>query len=211
MSVGARLFAFAYDRLMRGSEQAGLAERRRKLLAGASGRVLEIGAGTGLNLLHYGDGIEALTLAEPEEPMARRLERRLREQTREAEIVRASAEALPFEDDAFDTAVSTLVLCTVDDQDRALRELRRVLRPGGKLLFLEHVRAEDAGLAKWQDRLNRFNAFIGQGCNCNRDTVSAIKAAGFAITSLERDTFPKAPPLVRPLVAGTAIPDALPA
>ena len=136
--------------------------------------------------------------------MAKRLERRAREQSRPVKIVHAAAEELPFPDDQFDVAVSTLVLCTVDDQARALAELRRVLKPGGELRFIEHVRADRPRLARWQDRLNGFNKVMGQGCNCNRSTVEAIRAAGFTITKLEHGSLAKAPPLVRPLVAGTA-------
>ena len=111
---------------------------------------------------------------------------------------------LPFADAQFDTVVSTLVLCTVSDQARALRELRRVLKPGGRLLFIEHVRSEEPRLASWQDRLNGLNRVVAHGCNCNRSTLDTIRAAGFTITSLERDQLHKAPPFVRPLVVGTA-------
>ena len=92
--------------------------------------------------------------------MLRRLEQRVREQAPKAKVVRAPAEQLPFEDDTFDVAVSTLVLCGVDDQARALGELRRVLRPGGRLIFIEHVRSDKPGLARWQDRLNGLNKFV---------------------------------------------------
>ena len=136
--------------------------------------------------------------------MLHRLERRLRERSPAATLLRAPAEDLPFEDDSFDVVVSTLVLCTVDDQPRAVRELRRVLKPGGRLLFLEHVRADDERLARWQDRLNGLQTRIGHGCNCNRPTVQTITAAGFEITQLENDVLRKAPPIVRPLVVGIA-------
>src|SRR5690348_14006223 len=137
MSLYGRFFAATYDRLMAGTEKAGLRERRHDLLASASGRVLEIGAGTGANLDHYPDAVTELVLTEPEEPMARRLEAKAAESGRVVTVVRAPAESLPFPDDSFDTAVCTLVLCTVRDPERTLAELERVLKPGGTLLFLE--------------------------------------------------------------------------
>jgi ubiquinone/menaquinone biosynthesis C-methylase UbiE len=204
MSVGGRIFAACYDRLSAGAEKAGLRAHRESLLSQATGRVLEIGAGTGANLPLYGAQVDSLTVTEPAAPMAKRLERRAREQARPVEIVHAPAEELPFEDGRFDVAVSTLVLCTVADQARSLAELRRVLKPGGRLLFIEHVRSDEPRLSRWQDRLNGFNKVMGQGCNCNRSTVDAIRAAGFTITELEHSTLAKAPPFVRPLVVGAA-------
>ena len=204
MSLGGWLFACLYDRMTAGVEAAGLRAHRERLLASAEGRVLEIGAGTGANLTFYREGVETITLAEPEAPMARRLARRIREQPRAVELVQAPAEQLPLADAQFDTVVSTLVLCTVIDQARALRELRRVLKPGGRLLFIEHVRSDEPRLASWQDRLNGVNRVVAYGCNCNRSTLDAIRAAGFTITSLERHKMPKAPPFVRPLVIGMA-------
>jgi ubiquinone/menaquinone biosynthesis C-methylase UbiE len=203
MSLRSRFFALTYDRTIAKTEQAGLRALRQELLAGASGRVLEIGAGTGANLAFYRPGVESLTVTDPEPPMLRRLERRVREQASHAKVLRASAEDLPFEDDAFDTAVSTLVLCGVDDQPRALRELRRVLRPGGRLIFIEHVRSDEPKVARLQNRVNGFNRFVA-GCECNRPTLDSIKAAGFQVTQLERTELKKAPPFVRPLIAGTA-------
>ena len=140
--------------------------------------MLEIGGGTGANLPFY-EGIETLTLTEPDKPMMHRLERRLHERSPGVLLLRAPAEDLPFEDDSFDVAISTLVLCTVDDQPRALRELRRVLKPGGRLLFIEHVRADDQRLARWQDRLNGLQTRIGRGCNCNRPTIETITRRRF--------------------------------
>jgi len=204
MSIWGRIFAAGYDHLMAGPEKAGLRAHRRALISQAAGHVLEIGGGTGANLPFYGDGVETLTLTEPEPPMVRRLERRLRDSSRAGLLLRAPAEDLPFDDDSFDVAVSTLVLCTVDDQPRALRELRRVLKPGGRLLFIEHVRADEPRLGRWQDRLNGLQTRVGHGCNCNRPTVESIRRAGFEITELERDVLRKAPPLVRPLVVGVA-------
>ena len=206
MSFGGWLFASVYDRMTASVEAAGLRARRERLVSGARGRVLEIGAGTGANLPFYGAGVDAITAAEPEAPMARKLARRIREQGRGVEVVLAPAEQLPFADAQFDTVVSTLVLCTVKDLARALSELRRVLKPGGRLLFIEHIRSEEPRLAAWQDRLNRLNRIVAHGCNCNRATLDAIRAAGFTITSLERGTLAKAPPFVRPLAVGTAEP-----
>ena len=135
MGVRSTIFAATYDRMSRKGEEAGLRAMRESLLAGATGRVLEIGAGTGANLGLYGAGIEGLVMTEPEAAMIRRLQPKAQEDAPAAEIVQARAEALPFEDDSFDTVVSTLVLCGVDDQAQALREAHRVLRPGGRLLF----------------------------------------------------------------------------
>lgn len=203
MGLRSRIFAAGYDRFSAGSEKAGLADLRRRVLAGATGRVLELGGGTGANLPYYGAGVETLTITEPEPPMLRRLQRRVSEKGAEAELVQARAEHLPFEDGSFDTVVSTLVLCGVDDQSQALREARRVLEPGGKLVFIEHVRSEEPRLAGWQDRLNLLNRFVAC-CDCNRDTLAAIEAEGFEVAELERTELPKAPPVVRPLIVGTA-------
>ena len=204
MSVSGTIYAACYDRLTAGTERAGLSALRASLLARASGRVLEIGAGTGSNLRHYGDAVDSLVAAEPEPAMTRRLERKARELEVELEVVRTPAEVLPFADASFDVAVSTLVLCTVDDQLTTLAELRRVLVPGGRLLFLEHVRAGERRVARWQDRLNGVNRVIGAGCNCNRSTLETIRAAGFRIVEVEQDRLPKAPPILRPLVVGVA-------
>jgi ubiquinone/menaquinone biosynthesis C-methylase UbiE len=135
--------------------------------------------------------------------MLRRLERRVREQAPQTTVLRAPAEDLPFDDDAFDVAVSTLVLCGVGDQSRALRELHRVLRPGGRLIFIEHVRSDEPGLARWQDRLNGLNRFVAC-CNCNRNTLASIQAEGFEVASVEHTRLNKVPSFVSPLIAGTA-------
>jgi ubiquinone/menaquinone biosynthesis C-methylase UbiE len=203
MGLRSRIFAMTYDRQVAKVEQAGLGEMRQRLLSGASGRVLEVGGGTGANLGHYGPGVESLTVAEPYPPMLRRLQRRAGDKAPGATIVQAPAEELPFEDGSFDSVVSTLVLCGVDDQARALDELRRVLRPGGKLLFLEHVRADDPELAHRQDRLNFLNRFVAC-CDCNRATLAAIEARGFEVEEVEHAELPKVPSFVRPLIVGTA-------
>jgi ubiquinone/menaquinone biosynthesis C-methylase UbiE len=204
MSLRKKFFAATYDRMSRKSEDAGLRDMRHGLLAAAGGSVLEIGGGTGANLAHYNGRIESLVITEPEPAMFRRLQSKARDQAPLAKILRAPAEDIPFEDDTFDTVVSTLVLCGVDDQARSLREARRVLRPGGQLLFLEHVRSDDPALARLQDRMNWLNQFV-VCCDCNRPTLTSIEAAGFTISSLEQTTLPKAPKFVRPLIVGAAV------
>ena len=210
MTLRSRFFAMTYDRQMTKVEQAGLGARREGLLADTAGKVLEIGAGTGSNLRFYGPAVASLTLTEPEIPMLRRLQRKAGEQMPAAMVLRAPAEDLPFEDATFDVAVSTLVLCGVDDQPRALRELRRVLRPGGQLLFIEHVRATDARLARSQDRMNGINRFV-VGCDCNRPTLDSISEAGFTVTRVEHTTMPKVPRFASPVIVGSAtVPAAVP-
>jgi ubiquinone/menaquinone biosynthesis C-methylase UbiE len=203
MSLGERLFAAMYDRFTAGSEKATFSAHRQSLLANVRGDVLEIGSGTGANLTHYGDGVTTLTMTEPSKPMVRRLQRRANELAPDAKVLRAPAEDLPFEDASFDVVVSTLVLCGVDDQPRTLRELHRVLRPGGTLIFMEHVRSQEPKVARLQDRMNRINNIIVH-CDCNRPTVDSIRAAGFSIEQLERGTIAKAPAFARPLVVGVA-------
>jgi ubiquinone/menaquinone biosynthesis C-methylase UbiE len=203
--VGLRksLFAAMYDRMSRSSEDAGLRDMRRGLLAEAGGRVLEIGGGTGANLPHYGGSVESLVLTEPDPAMLRRLQRKTQEQSVRSEVLQAPAEDLPFDDDSFDVVVSTLVLCGVDDQARALREARRVLRPGGRLLFIEHVRSDDPGVARLQDRISPLNRFLF-GCDCNRPTLSTIETTGFTVSHVEHAELPKAPKFVRPSIVGSA-------
>lgn len=201
-----RLFSAFYDRGFQATEEAGLREMRHELLAEARGRVLELGAGTGLNLEHYPGEIDGLTLTEPDPHMTKRLRGKLAAlgKTSEITVIETPAESLPFPDDSFDTVVVTLVLCTVPDQAAALQEIRRVLKPDGQLLFLEHVRSRNPALAKWQDRLERPWRFLGDGCHPNRDTAAALGAAGFQLGEVEHDRVPKAPPIVRPLIRGSA-------
>jgi ubiquinone/menaquinone biosynthesis C-methylase UbiE len=199
-----RAFSALYDRMIRGAEDAGLREMRRELLSGARGRTLDIGAGTGANIGLFGAEATEIVYAEPDPHMAKRLRRKLEEAGDTSEVVEAPAERLPFPDESFDSAVFTLVLCTVPDQQSALEETARVLRPGGQVLFLEHVRASDPKLARWQDRLHGPWHFFGDGCNCNRDTVAAISASPLRLGPVEHDEMPKAPPIVRPVVKGAA-------
>jgi SAM-dependent methyltransferase len=223
-----RLFASFYDRALKASEENGLGDMRRALLAEAGGRVVEIGAGTGVNLDLYGAGVEDLTLIEPDPHMGAKLRERLAARASDtagsaepprsaaapsagdsasppARLVTAPAEAIPFDDETFDTAVATLVLCTVPDPVAAVAELSRVLKPGGRLLFIEHVRAEDPAGARWQDRLEKPWRFMADGCHCNRDTEATLTASAFRIESIDQGALPKAMPIVRPMIRGTAV------
>jgi ubiquinone/menaquinone biosynthesis C-methylase UbiE len=202
-----RVFARFYDRALKASEENGLGDMRAALLSDARGRVVEIGAGTGVNIDLYGAGIEDLTLVEPDPHMAVRLRVRLEDGGDAAprRLVEAPAEALPFAADTFDTAVTTLVLCTVPDPVAAVAELARVLKPGGRLLFIEHVRSDDPGRARWQDRLEKPWRFLADGCHCNRDTEAALRASAFQVDQLEQAKLPKAIPIVRPLIRGSAV------
>jgi SAM-dependent methyltransferase len=198
-----RFVAAIYDPFVALGERRGMDERRRRLLARARGRVLEIGAGTGLNLAHYPDELEELVLSEPSAPMARRLESRLDRSDVRGSVLRAGAEALPVATDSIDTVVSTLVLCTVPDPEAALEEIRRVLRPGGRLLFCEHVRDDSTRRARWQERLARPWKAFADGCRCNQETLGLIERV-LRITRLEREEWRGMPGLVRPLIMGEA-------
>lgn len=205
VSLRERLFAAVYDPLSARTEKKFGAELKRELLANASGRVLEIGVGTGLSFAHY-PAVEELVGIEPSEPMLRRARRRAHELDREVRLVEAPAEALPFEDRSFDTVVSLAVLCTVDDPRRALSEIRRVLRPDGRFVFLEHVRSTDPTLARWQDRFERPWGWISGGCHPNRRTLEAIERAGFEVVEVEEEDLPDIPRLVKPNIKGVASP-----
>ncbi len=199
------LSARLYDPVLWLGERTGLARSREILLSGARGRVIEIGAGTGLNLPRYpGAGVEGLVLVEPERHKAETLAGRSRESAIEAEVVRATAEALPFPDDSFDTAVVTLCLCTVPDPAAALAEIARVLAPGGTLLFMEHVRSDRPRLGRLQDRLRGPWASLADGCQCNRRTIEEMEMAGFEVEVEHVADRPFMPPVARPIVSGRA-------
>ena len=198
-----RIFALLYDPFCWLGEIAGMRSRRSALLGKARGRVVEIGAGTGLNVAHYPDGIAELVLTEPDAAMRRRLARRLQRHGRVARIVDAPAERLPLADSSVDTVVSTLVLCTVPDPELTLSEIARVLRPDGQLLFVEHVRASSRFLAACQDYLFRpWRAFAG-GCCSNRRTVEMMRACGFTVDA-EDAVWRGMPAIVHPIVTGRA-------
>ena len=199
-----RLFAAVYNPVLWAGELAGMRSRRRDLLALARGRTLELGSGTGLNVPYYPDDLDELMLAEPAAPMRTRLIKAVRRSNLSATILDATAERLPVDDGSVDTVVSTLVLCTVDQPAVVLDEIKRVLRPGGRLLFLEHVRADAAWLAAWQDRLEKPWKRFAEGCRCNRATAELITAAGFSVQHRSDGTWQPMPAIVRPIVSGSA-------
>ena len=205
MGIHARIFAAMYDSFMSKTERDLLGDLRRTQLTKAYGDVLEIGAGTGANVPAYGTDVRTLTLTEPQQPMLKRLQRRVDAAALPipVTVLRAPAEDLPVDDDTFDTVVSTLVLCGTTDQQRALREVRRVLRPGGALLFVEHVRYDDPRRARHQDRMNWLNRAI-VCCDCNRPTMTSIREAGFTVGDVQELTMPHAPTFVGPVLAGSA-------
>ncbi len=203
-------FAKVYDPFMRRTEKACLGRWRDELLAPLEGSVLEVGAGTGANLDHYprrllrADGSrERLVLTDPDAHMLERLRRRPEAAT--AEIERARSDALPFPDESFDAVVSTLVLCSVPDVERTLHELRRVLKPTGALVFLEHVAAEEGSpRRRWQRRVEPVWSKIAGGCHLTRQTDAAIAKAGFTFETMTKESMRKALPVVRPTVRGIA-------
>jgi ubiquinone/menaquinone biosynthesis C-methylase UbiE len=205
-SLYGRLFARMYDRAMSRLEREGGAELRHDLLGNAHGRTLELGAGTGLNLDHYPVSVDDLVLTDPDPHMLTRLRHRLAASGHGAQVVQASAERLPFPDGSFDTVISTWALCTVNDPEQSLAEIRRVLKPGGRFLFLEHVRSEDSErAARWQDRATPFVRRAICGCRPNRRTLATIQASGLQIETVRTGTQPKGSlPWEKPMIIGVA-------
>jgi SAM-dependent methyltransferase len=202
----ARVFALLCETFLWVSERVGLRVHRRQLLSRARGCTVEIGSGTGLHLPYYGDDLDELVPIEPDAAMRLLLERRLSPSGWRARVVDATAERLPFADGSVDTVVSTFVLCTVDAPDLALREIARVLRPDGQLLFIEHVLSESPTLASWQRRLAGPWRRFGRGCRGNRATAELIVTCGLAFEQMSGGSWHAMPPIVRPLIAGQACP-----
>jgi SAM-dependent methyltransferase len=197
-SLASRFGALIYEPFIARGERLGMRRHRADLLAAAAGRVVEIGAGTGLNFAHYPAGVTELILTEPVPAMSRQLKARTA-----AEPILATADALPLASASVDTVVSTLVLCTVPEVEPVLDEIRRVLRPGGRLLFCEHVAADDPRLARRQRRFAGLWAAFAQGCRCDRDTLTVLRTR-FEIDSLSEAQWHGMPRLVRPLIMGSA-------
>jgi ubiquinone/menaquinone biosynthesis C-methylase UbiE len=202
----ARTFAAIYEPTLLLGERVGLRAHRRELLSRARGHTVEIGSGTGLNLPHYPDDVDSLDLVEPDAAMRSRLDKRAGRVGIRARVLDTPAERLPFDDESIDTVVSTLVLCTVDAPDLVLREIGRVLRPDGRLLFIEHVRSSSPVLARWQDRLATPWRHFARGCRCNRCTAEHIVSSGFEFETLGTAVWRGMAPIVRPLIIGSARP-----
>jgi ubiquinone/menaquinone biosynthesis C-methylase UbiE len=199
------LMATAYDFALRGAERKHLAAWRTEVLDQVVGEVLEIGAGTGANLEHYSAQVRRLVLIEPDPSMRSRLKRKLASTDRPVEVGDSAAESLPYANASFDWVVSTLVLCSVRDPQRALSEIHRVLRPGGKLAFLEHVLdPEDDRNRRRQRRYQPLWGLIADHCQVIRDTASEIREAGFEIANLTQERMDIGPRIVRPMIRGLA-------
>lgn len=196
-----QIFPRLMDWVMSGDEFQRL---RGLLLQEARGEVLEIGLGTGLNLPHYPGKVSSLRAVDPVPLLPDRVTQRSRAVAFPIQIKQVSAETLPFDDRTFDCVVSTWTLCTIPDPVKALRELRRVLKPDGVFLFLEHGRTEDEKVAAWQDRLNPLQRVIGCGCNLNRKIDQLIGQAGLAVTQLDRFQMQSVPRLGGEMYRGTA-------
>ena len=172
--------AALYDMVMSPADRAGLRRLRRRVVGGAVGRTLELGAGTGLNLPLYSSGVEMIGM-DPHFDALKRARQRASSSRAGTAFVQSIAEALPFLDNSFDAVVATLVLCTVGDPDRTLQEVRRVLRPGGELRLLEHVRFPHSGVARLQDLIDPAWTALLAGCHVNRDTLASVMRAGMQV------------------------------
>ena len=170
--------------------QRNLAAYRERVISGAAGRVLEIGAGSGLNFALYGRDVERVLALAPSRKLLAMARRPAGNTTRPVELLDASAEAMPLPHRSVDTAVTTWTLCTIPEVARALTETRRVLKPGARLLFVEHGRSPDAGVRRWQDRLTPLWKRLGGGCHLNRGIADLIESAGFRIERLDTGYMP---------------------
>ncbi len=162
-----------------------MARHRARVLPAAHGRVLEVGVGSGLNLPFYGGEVTSVTGLDPSAPLLSMADARLDDAPFEIELVEDGAEAMPFDDNGFDCTVMTWTLCSIPDPRAALAEIRRVLKPGGELIFIEHGLAPEPRVAAWQGRINPLWRRIGGGCNLNRPIDALVAGAGFALARLE--------------------------
>ncbi|WP_051471580.1 class I SAM-dependent methyltransferase [Patulibacter minatonensis] len=192
-----RLFVAGYAAVQRGSEAAGMREIRRRLVASAGGTVLEIGAGTGLNLPHYGSGVGELTLVEPA-PAMRDALRRVAADDGRVRIVDGTGERLPGADGSVDVVVATFALCSVEDPPAVLREAARVLRPGGTYLGLEHVAGEGTIAPRARRLVAPVWRFAARGCRCDQDAAGLLRASPLALEVAEPFRGPRQPWPVRP-------------
>jgi ubiquinone/menaquinone biosynthesis C-methylase UbiE len=182
-------FARMYEQIGAESERRGTAEHRDRVLAGLTGRVIEIGAGNGLNFGHYPDTVAEVLAVEPDDTLRALAEAAANRVGLRVRVVAGHATALPADDASFDVAVASLVLCSVSDVDGALAEIRRVLKPGGELRFFEHVRSDHLAFGLLQDAITPLWSRVGGGCHPNRNTAAAIEAAGFDIEQIDRFSY----------------------
>lgn len=205
MRLSSWLMAQSYDWAMRKTEQRCLNQWRKELLTQATGELLEIGAGTGINLPHYPDHLTEITLSEPDPQMRNKLQKKLSATTnRGIQLTPWSAEQVELPDQSLDTIVCSLVLCSVNDQQQALTELYRLLRPGGQLLFLEHIIAAEEKTIRWQKRLEPIWRCCSGNCHLTRDTLSNIEATGLQIEQVSEADIIGAPAILRRTVRGRA-------
>jgi ubiquinone/menaquinone biosynthesis C-methylase UbiE len=195
---GHPVFAALYGVMSRQMEAGPVGRARAELVSQARGEVVDLGAGLGANLRHLGGEVSRVQLVEPDPHMVKRLRPVV---PAEAVVHAVSAEHLPMDDASIDTVLATLMLCTVQDPQAVVGEIRRVLKPGGRLLVLEHVRADDAGLAGWQDRLDLPWGWLAAGCHPNRDTVATLAGAGFDVSDVTPLRIPGLP-IMRPWITG---------
>jgi ubiquinone/menaquinone biosynthesis C-methylase UbiE len=179
---------------------------RERVISAAEGRVLEIGIGSGLNLPFYGSQVQEILGLEPSHTLVAMTRRAARQSSSAVTLIEGSAETIPLDDRSVDTVVTTWTLCTIPEALQALGEMRRVLKSGGQLLFVEHGLAPEESVQKWQHRLTPIWKRIGGGCHLNRRIRSLIETAGFRITGLENSYLPKAPRMLGYLYEGRARP-----
>jgi ubiquinone/menaquinone biosynthesis C-methylase UbiE len=197
------LFPWIVDKVMSNKV---MIQQRRQVLAAAQGRVLEIGFGTGLNLPHYPASVRSLTIVDPNAGMHRRAARRLADSPIPLEAIQLRAEdQLPVAENSFDTAVSTWTMCSIPNLAGALAELARVLRPGGRLIFVEHGLSSEPAIARWQNRLNPINMRIGDGCHLNRDIARFIDDSPLVLERCDRFYLPRTPRIHGFTYRGSAI------
>jgi ubiquinone/menaquinone biosynthesis C-methylase UbiE len=197
-----RVFPWLNDRL---NADPALQQIRAESVRDARGRVVEIGFGSGLNLPHYPQAVQSLVAVDPNDGMHARARPRIAASDFPVEVIRGVAERLPLADVGFDTAVSTLTLCTVAEPARALAELWRVLRPHGRLLLMEHGLSEDDGVARWQQRFNGLQRIVACGCNLNRPIAELVQAHGFRFESIRKFYAPGMPRTHGWLTVGAAL------
>ena len=210
MSIRSFFMAKMYDASMRKSEEKHLGKLRAEILSQARGTVLELGAGTGINLKHYPEELQQLIATEPDRHMRNKLEARLSEYGKPFELLDCAAEAIPLADQSVDTVVSTLVLCSVKNPCDALREIRRVLKPGGRLIFLEHIHSENHRTQKWQRLLEPIWILFAGNCHLTRSTDREIFNAGFIEETLSKPILEGEPAVIREWVCGVARSEANP-